>query len=205
MGEPRLCVLQQWGSLLSFVLIRRSPRSGQHPSLCRAKMCPAGVLIMDLGLLPLHTTEVCNRPGAQWHLPARERQDSATDWLSLVPQEHGESEPRGGALLGCCPGGAEVSNQNGGAGTFQWNLSFQYFESAGYISKRMSERTNYLQAIYTNPFPWEFPPKIMKTSVTYLKRISQHLQAGAAPLPPSGWVGRSTRGHLRRGEGRGAH
>lgn len=45
-----------------------------------------------------------------------------------------------------------------------------------------------MQAIFTNPFPWEFPPKIMKTSVIHLKRISQHLQAGATPLPLPGWV-----------------
>lgn len=102
-----------------------------------------------------------------------------------------------------------MSNQNSGAGTLQRDLSFQYFESAGYISKRMSGRANYLQAIFTNPFPWEFPPKIMKTSVIHLKRISQHLQAGATPLPLPGMGPRlgspasSTGGHLRLGEGRG--
>lgn len=56
---------------------------------------------MDLGLLPLRTTEVLQsvilgHTGIFQH----ERGKTVTDWLSLVPQEHGESEPRGGALLG---------------------------------------------------------------------------------------------------------
>lgn len=123
-------------------------------------------------------------PGAQWHLPARERQELPLPGCPLCPQKHGESEPRGGALLGCCAGEGEVSPQSSGEDTTQQGPSFQFLEPAGCLSKRMSGRTNYLYAIFTNPFPWEFPPEIMKTSVTDLKRNLSASANRGRPIVP---------------------